>query len=138
VKVLPGRSGAEVTDDTGRKSKSLTRSRTGGCTEGHRETLLLPIFSIHHALDSVAQVEYVKIDQQAYADAAESHVGQELGVVNWVDRFDGFYFHDDEIFDHQVDAITEFDFLAVVEYRQPDLDTDRESALFEFMRKTRW
>jgi len=67
---------------------------------GHRGALrvLLPTFTVDHSLDSVAQVEGVEVDQEAYADSAQAHVGKKLGSVDWMDCVHGFHFDNHSAF----------------------------------------
>jgi hypothetical protein len=55
--------------------------------------LLLPVFAVDHAFDSVAKMEYVKIDQKTDSDSAEAQVGEELGLMDGVGGVaeDGFH-----------------------------------------------
>src|SRR5581483_1616981 len=41
---------------------------------------------MHHALDSVAELENIEVDKQTYADSAQAHVGKDLGFVYRVER----------------------------------------------------
>jgi hypothetical protein len=53
--------------------------------------------------------------------------------MDWMECFDAFYFDDDEVFDQQIDAVTEFDFFAVIDYRQTDLAAEDKAAFFQFV-----
>ena len=55
--------------------------------------------SKHHSLDAVLQHGDVEIDQEPSASVAEPQVGQQLGFVNWKQRFDGFEFDHDLLLD---------------------------------------
>lgn len=56
------------------------------------EEFLVPIKTIDHALDAVAEVSDVKVDQQADMPAAEAQVGEQLGMVDEMNCFDRFHF----------------------------------------------
>jgi hypothetical protein len=73
-------------------------------------------------------VGYVEINEQSCANAAEPQVRQELGLVNGMDRFYAFHFDDDGVLDDPIDAVPEFDFLAVVDHGQTDLAGHAEPA----------
>lgn len=71
---------------------------TGGTGE-YRVELLLPVLSIDHALDSIAQMQDVEIDKQTDADAAQPHVRQKLCLVDRMDCFNTLHFDNNEVLD---------------------------------------
>jgi hypothetical protein len=75
------------------------KSLTTGDTDEHRNFLHLPVFAVHHALDAIAQVKDVEVNQQADAHAAEAHIGEKLSLVDRMNGIDRFYFYDDPTLD---------------------------------------
>ena len=102
---------------------------------GHRgaQGLLAPILTIHHALDSVPEMEDVEVDQQAHTHSAEAQVRQELSLMNWMDCLGGFYLHHYPVLHDQVDAVAYFDFLALVHHGQSHLRRDVKTSASEFV-----
>lgn len=56
-----------------------------------------------------------------------------MRLMNWVDRFDGLYFHDNSILDHQVDAISEFKFVPLIDDRQRHFGQNPKAAVSKLM-----
>ena len=54
-----------------------------------------------------------------------------------MNRFNTLHFNDHHTFDHKVDAISQFDFFAVINDRQANLTRNRKPALLEFMLQAR-
>ena len=104
-------------------------------TEEHRDWLLLPVSAVDHAPDSVAEVQDVEVDEQAYFQAAEPHVREELGFVDRMDRFYGFHFNHHSVFHDQINAVSDFEFLAFVNDRERNLRCDCEAQAPQFMRQ---
>jgi hypothetical protein len=76
-------------------------------TEEHGEAeSLLPGIAMHHALDSVAELENIEVDKQTYADSAQAHVGEDLGFVCRVESVDGLHFYNHSFLHDQVDAVS--------------------------------
>lgn len=109
------------------------KSVNTGDTEEHRVDLLFPVPAVDHALDSVAEMRHVKINQQAYADTAQTHIRQELSLMNRMDRIYALHFDDNQAFDDQIDPVSEFDFFSVENHRQPNLARHLKAALSEFV-----
>jgi hypothetical protein len=56
----------------------------------------------------------LKVDQQTHTDAAQSHIGEQLRFVDRVENVYGFHFDHDSVLDHQINSISDFEFLAVI------------------------
>jgi len=54
-------------------------------------------------------------------------------LVNGVDCFDRFHFYDHSAFDHQIDAVSNFEFLAFIDYRQSNFCRDLEISVSKFV-----
>jgi hypothetical protein len=67
--------------------------------------------------------------------SAEADVGQQLRLVNWVDGFYTLDLDNHEVFDNQINAVTEIDPFPVLDYRQPHLLSDRMTLFAKFVRK---
>jgi len=104
---------------------------------GHRgaQRLTIPVLPIHHTLDFVSQVEDVEIDQQAHRYSAQSHVGQELRLINRVDGLDGFHFHYDSVFNDEIDAISDFELLPFIDHWLSYFSCNFETAASQFLRQ---
>jgi hypothetical protein len=89
--------------------------------------------TVDHSLDSGTKAENIEIDQEAYTDSAESHVGQELGFVDWMDRFDGFHFDNYPVFNDQINSISDFEFVAFINNRQGNFRSHAKASGTEFM-----
>ena len=63
-------------------------------------------------------MENVEVDQQTYPHPAQTQVGEELGLVNWVEGVDGLHFYYDPVLYYQVHTISELELVAVIDYRQ--------------------
>ena len=101
---------------------------------GHRvaQVLLAPILTIHHALDSVPEMEDIEVDQQPYWQSAETKVRQQLSLMNGMDCL-GRFFHHYPVLHDQVDAVAYFDFLALVHHGQSHLRRDVKTSASEFV-----
>ena len=53
--------------------------------------------------------------------------------MDWVDCFHGFHFDYDSALDHQVDAVSDFEFAPFVDDRQGDLAGDVKATASEFV-----
>jgi hypothetical protein len=84
------------------------------------EGLLLPVFAVDHPLDSIFQVKDVEVDQETDTDSAETHVGEKLGFMDGMDRVHSFHFDYDSGF-YQVDSVSDFELLSLIDNRQRDL-----------------
>lgn len=84
--------------------------------------------AVYHALDSVAETKNIEIDQQAYPDAAQAHVGEELGFVDWVENVDRLHFYNDSPFHDQIDSLSDFQFVALVHDWQRDFGCECKAA----------
>jgi hypothetical protein len=89
--------------------------------------------TVDHSLDSGTKAENTEIDQEAYTDSAESHVGQELGFVDWMDRFDGFHFDNYPVFNDQINSISDFEFVGFINNRQGNFRSHAKASGTEFM-----
>ena len=69
----------------------------------------------------------------AHTDSAESHVGQELGFVDWRDRFDGFHFDNYPVFNDQINSISHFEFVAFINNRQGNFRSQIKASRAEFV-----
>ena len=58
-------------------------------------------------------------------------------MVDWVNCFYRFHFDDYSVLDNEVQPISEFEFLIVVDHRQADLRGDFQTAFSKFVGKTR-
>ena len=57
--------------------------------------------------------------------------------MDWVNPFYGFHFDYDSAFDHHVDSVSDFEFLAVIDNWQRDLCCNGETSVSEFVGKAR-
>ncbi len=57
-------------------------------------------------------------------------------MMDWMDRLNAFHFNDDYVFDDQINSVSKFDLLSVVNDRKTDLATHFESAFSKLMSKT--
>src|SRR5687767_11915396 len=60
---------------------------------------------VNEAPDSVFEKRDVEIDEQAQGAIAHPKVGEDLGGVDGLEHLDHFYFHDDLVFNEEIDAI---------------------------------
>ena len=67
-----------------------------------------------HAIDYAS---HVKIHEQAQVQLGQLQVGQELSGVNRFEPFDGFYFEDHGIVDHQIESKPTIDLRSLVNHR---------------------
>jgi hypothetical protein len=95
----------------------------------------LPGIAIDHALDPIPEVGDVEFDQEADSDAAEPHVGEQLGLVNGMDCLNAFHLDNDKVLDQQVYAISKFDPLALVNDAQSDLAGNVYALLPKFVQQ---
>src|SRR6266496_2544542 len=102
---------------------------------GGTQELVLPPLAFDHPFDSVTQVEDVEIDQETYRYSAQTHVGQQLCLMNRVKGVDGFHFHYDSVFNDEVDAISDFELLTFVDHRLRYLGCDFKAAASQFLRQ---
>lgn len=107
-------------------------------TEEHRVTpvLFFPIFAVDHPLNAVAQVSHIEIDEKADADPAQPQIREKLRLVDRMYQFNTLHLDDNQIFDNLIDPISKLDLFSVENHRQPDLASNFESALPEFMGET--
>lgn len=106
-----------------------------GVTRG--KSLLFPTVAIHHALDSISQALHIEINEQPDSNAAQSHVRQDLCLVNRMDCFHALDFDDNHVLNDQVDAVAKLNLFSIEHDRQSNLTRYRESAFSEFMSETR-
>ena len=99
--------------------------------------LLFPVRSEYHSFDSISQVGNVEVDQQADVNSAEAHVGQELCLMNRMDRVNAFNLDNHGVFNHEVHPKPQFDLLAFIDDRQADLRGYPQSTCSEFMCQAR-
>jgi hypothetical protein len=104
-------------------------------TQGRTRPLFFLAITGDHSLDSVPQLGEVEIDEKPNAHTAQPPIGQQLSLMYRMDCFNAFHFDDNECLDDQVDAISEFDPLAVVNHRKPDLAGDDETSFSKLMRQ---
>jgi hypothetical protein len=50
--------------------------------------------TVHHAADTIPQMEDIEIDQQAHSHSAEAQVREQLCFVNRMDRLSRLHLHD--------------------------------------------
>ena len=58
-------------------------------------------------MDSIAQVNYVEIDEQSYGLSAQLQIRNDLRLEDRVPRFDTLQFDDDQVLNQQVDAVSQ-------------------------------
>lgn len=97
------------------------------------ESLLFPVSAVYHTLYSFAKVEDMEVDQQADGDSAQSHIGQQLCLMDGMERLNAFHLDDDGSLDYQVYPVTEINFFAVIDDGQADLASDTKPAFCQFM-----
>jgi hypothetical protein len=93
--------------------------------------------AVHHAFDSVAQAENIEVDQEADRDFAESHVRKKLGFVDWVEGLYGFNFYYNSTFDDEIDAISDFQLVTLIDNRQRNLRCYFKTTVSQFVREAR-
>jgi hypothetical protein len=97
--------------------------------------LPFPIPSVDHAFNAIFQVGDVEIDQQPNAFPAEAEIRQKLSLMDRVDAIYALDLNNHQIFDEQINAITEFQFLSLVDHGQTNLSGHVKSSLAEFVRQ---
>jgi len=102
---------------------------------GGAQRLPLPIFVFDHGLDSIAPVKSVQVDQPSPTDSAQSNVGKKLRLMDWMNRVHGFDFNHHSAFHDQVDSISNFEFLTLINNRQRDFRRYGGSSASEFARQ---
>jgi hypothetical protein len=71
--------------------------------------------AVDHPFNAVAEMEDVEIDEEADTDSAAAHVRQQLRLVNGMEGLGRFHFHYDLMFHDQIDAISDFEFVALID-----------------------
>lgn len=56
-------------------------------------------------------------------------------MVNRVEGLDGFHFHNDSMFYDQIDAVSDFEFMAFIDYGHRYFRYDLETAASQFVRQ---
>jgi len=56
---------------------------------------ILPDPTVDHALNSIPKMSDVEIHKQPNVDTAQSHIGEKLGLVNRMNRFNALHFDND-------------------------------------------
>lgn len=95
----------------------------------------MPRLTIYHALDSISQMGYMEVNEQANVASARPNVREQFRLVN---RVDGFYALDldhDGTVDDKIHPIAEVDSFAVIDHWQADLLSHCETLLAEFVRE---
>jgi hypothetical protein len=91
--------------------------------------------AVDHPFNAVAEMEDVEIDEEADTDSAEAHVRQQLRLVNGMEGLGRFHFHYDSMFHDQIDAISDFEFVALIDDGQGYFSCDFETAASQFVRQ---
>jgi hypothetical protein len=81
-------------------------------------------------------MSHVEINEQTDSYSTQPHIRQKLRVINGMNRLNAFNLDDDEVLDHQVHPVPQFDLLSVVNHRQTDLADHLEPTLPQFMSQT--
>jgi hypothetical protein len=111
---------------------------------GHEEIreLILPLYAVDDALDSVTQVEKVEIDSQTHRYSTQMYAGQQLRLWNWMEGPDGFslfLFHHDSITTTQCSTIrsmrSDFELMALIDHGRGHFSCDVETAASQFLRQ---
>ena len=76
--------------------------RTARCRPLSYSTVIIFFQPVHDSCDAVFNEHDVKVDQQAKPLVGEPKIGQKLLLVDREKQLDGFDFHDDFLFDHQI------------------------------------
>ncbi len=73
---------------------------------------------------------------QTDPNAAETHVGEQLSLMDRMDRLNTLHFHDHQVLDYQIHTTSQLNPLALIDDRQADLRGNGESTSLEFMGQT--
>jgi hypothetical protein len=90
----------------------------------HRPTrffLVLPPGAVYKALNTILQVNNIEVYKQSQGFATQFDVQKNMGVMYWCDGVHRLQCNDDQVFNEQVDAITEFELDSAVEDWRADL-----------------
>jgi len=55
-------------------------------------------------VDTIHQLQFMEVDQEAYGDVQQFHVAEQLRLVDWQDLLDRFEFEQQAAFDQNVKA----------------------------------
>ena len=91
-----------------------------------------------NALDAVLQMSDVEVDQQADVLPAKAEIRQKLSLMDGMDAIYGLDLDNDGIFDQQIDAIPQFDFLSLVDNGQSNLGGYLKTRLRSSCAKQAW
>jgi hypothetical protein len=93
--------------------------------------------SIHDATNTLAQVGYVEVDQQADLATTQLQIRKQLGSVEWEQFFNCLDLDDDAVFDEKIHAITRIELYSLVNNRKPHLVPEMQAVDSELIVKAR-
>src|ERR1700687_3997431 len=98
-----------------------------------RDLPFLPVRAVHKALNSVPRVDNVEVDQQSERSATEFQIRDDLSLMNRRDCVYRLDLHDDEILNHQIHSIPNFQLHTSIDHGKADLTFSLHARLVEFV-----
>jgi hypothetical protein len=80
-------------------------------------------------------LKHVEVDEESYTYPAHPHIGEELGFVDRMHGLHRFDFDHNSVFDHQIDPVSNFEFLSLIYNWQRNFDCDFEPAASQLVCK---
>src|SRR5450755_2237240 len=75
------------------------------------------IEAVDNTRDAIFDERHLKVDEQAQTLVGEAKIRQQLFLVNWSEKFDGFHFHDHLVLDNHVGPKSSIDADVFINYR---------------------
>ena len=89
----------------------------------------MPFVAIYHSLDSISQMGYMEVNEQANVASAQPNVREQLRLVNWVDGFYTLDLDHDGPVDDKIHAIAQVNSFTIIDHWQSHLLSDGETLL---------
>ena len=80
------------------------------------ESPFLPSRTVYKSFDAIFQVDNIAVYEKSEGTSTEFQVGDDLRLMNGRNRVHGFQFDDDQIFNQEIDSVTEIQFDAIVDH----------------------
>jgi hypothetical protein len=104
-------------------------------TPRHQDSQRTVFASQRHAFDAILDAGNVEIDQQAEAQATQLQIGKQLGLEQRIMSLHGLDFHDQMIFDHQINAESGVYAFVPIDQWDGHLPLNRDTSGLKFQNK---